>query len=197
VAPFAGLITARNIDIGDLISSDSQGSAKELFHIADISALRIYVSVPEIDGDIARDGSEVDVTLDEFPAQFFKGKIARNSQSIDQTTRTLRVEIDVDNPKGEIKTGAYVLTHFKQTGIAVKRALVLPANAVLFRSEGIQAAVVKGNKAELIGITIGRDFGSSLEVVSGLNEGDKVIVNPSDSLISGTDVRVAETNGTK
>jgi RND family efflux transporter MFP subunit len=193
IAPFAGVITTRNTDVGDLINAGSGNSPKELFHVAAVSQLRIYVAVPEADLSIVGIGAMVGLSLDEFPQKVFKGRIVRTSDSIDQISRTLKVEVDVDNPKDQIKTGSYVRVHFTQDGPdkANTHALTVPANAVLFRSEGLQVAVVRNHKAELVSVTIGRDFGSSLEVVSGLSEGDRIILNPSDSLANGTPVRVA------
>jgi RND family efflux transporter MFP subunit len=194
-APFDGVITARNTDIGALIDSGSDGP-KELFHIASVSRLRIFVSVPEAESSIVRLGTPVELTLDEYPNRTFQGLIARTSDAIDQTTRTLNVEIDIDNAKDDIKTGAYVLAHFKASNATDPAAgpLTVPANAILFRSEGMRTAVVRDGKAQLVPITIGRDFGSTLEVTSGLSMGDKVILNPSDSLTSGTPVRIAPEN---
>jgi RND family efflux transporter MFP subunit len=194
-APFDGVITARNTDIGALIDSGS-GGPKELFHMASVSRLRIYVSVPEAESSIVRLGAPVELTLDEYPNRTFQGLIARTSDAIDQTTRTLNVEVDIDNAKDEIKTGAYVLAHFKASNAKdpAARPLTVPANAILFRSEGMRIAVVRDGKAQLAPITIGRDFGSTLEVTSGLSMGDKVILNPSDSLTSGTPVRIAPEN---
>jgi RND family efflux transporter MFP subunit len=194
-APFDGVITARNTDIGALIDSGS-GGPKELFHMASVSRLRIYVSVPEAESSLVRLGALVELTLDEYPNRTFQGSIVRTSDAIDQTTRTLNVEIDIDNAKDEIKTGAYVLAHFKGSNAQDQATgpLTVPANAVLFRSEGLRTAVVRDNEAQLVPITVGRDFGSTLEVTSGLSRGDKVILNPSDSLTSGTPVRIAADN---
>jgi RND family efflux transporter MFP subunit len=194
-APFDGVITARNTDIGDLINAGG-GGPKELFHMAAVSRLRIYVSVPEADLSIVRQGGFVGLTLDEYPDRTFQGTIVRTSDAIDQTTRTLNVEIDIDNTKDEIKTGAYVLAHFRSSDPKNKsgKNLMIPANTVLFRSEGLRAAVVRDGKAQLIPITIGRDYGTTLEITSGLSQGDKVILNPSDSLTTGTLVQVASEN---
>ena len=194
-APFDGVITARNTDIGALIDAGG-GGPKELFHMAAVSRLRIYVSVPEAELSIVRLGGPVDLTLDEYPGRTFQGTIVRTSDAIDQTTRTLNVEIDIDNTKDEIKTGAYVLAHFRSSdrGIKSGKNLMIPANTVLFRAEGLRAAVVRDGKAQLIPITIGRDYGTTLEVTSGLSQDDKVILNPSDSLTTGTPVRVSSQN---
>jgi RND family efflux transporter MFP subunit len=194
-APFDGVIIARNTDIGSLIDSGS-GGPKELFHMASVSRLRIYVSVPEAESSIVRLGAPVELTLDEYPNRTFQGLIVRTSDAIDQTTRTLNVEVDINNAKDEIKTGAYVLAHFKASNgnDQAAGALTVPANAVLFRAEGLRTAVVRDDKAQLVPITIGRDYGSTLEVTSGLSKGDKVILNPSDSLTSGTLVKIAPEN---
>lgn len=194
-APFDGVITARNTDIGALINS-GPGGPKELFYMAAVSRLRIYVSVPEAESAIVRLGGPVDLTLDEYPGRTFQGTIVRTSDSIDQTSRTLKVEIDIENTKDEIKTGAYVLAHFRAPDSKTKTAnnLVIPANTVLFRSEGLRVAAVRDGKAQLIPITVGRDYGSTLEVTSGLSQDDKIILNPSDSLTTGTPVRVGSQN---
>jgi multidrug efflux pump subunit AcrA (membrane-fusion protein) len=154
------------------------------------------VSVPEAESAVVWLGAPVELTLDEYPNRTFQGSIVRTSDAIDQTTRTLNVEIDIANAKDEIKTGAYVLAHFKASNAKgqVAGPLTVPANAVLFRSEGLRTAVVRNNEAQLVPITVGRDFGSTLEVTSGLSRGDKVILNPSDSLTSGTPVRIAAEN---
>lgn len=193
-APFGGVITARNTDVGSLINAG--GGPKELFHMASTSRLRIYVAVPEAESSIVRLGNTVDLTLDEYPGRKFQGTIARTSDAIDLTTRTLKVEIDIVNPKDEIKTGAYVLAHFRSADSGSKQAgtLTIPANAVLFRSEGLRAAVVRDGKARLIPITVGRDYGTTLEVTSGLSRGEKLILNPSDSLVDGTLVRIGGGN---
>jgi RND family efflux transporter MFP subunit len=190
-APFSGVITARNTDIGALIDAGSGSSPKELFHISDVSRLRIYVSVPEADLAAAQDGSVVDLTLDEYPGKTFRGTVVRTADAIDLSSRTMRVEVDLLNPKDEVKVGAYVRAHFRQTSSPANPGsqLTVPANALLFRSEGLRVALLQNGRAELVPITVGRDYGSSLEVVSGLKAGDKVILNPSDSLTSGTPVK--------
>ena len=195
-APFDGVITARNTDIGSLINAGGEGP-KELFHMSSVSRLRIYVSVPEAESSVVRLGGNVGLTLDEYPGRQFLGTIARTSDAIDLTTRTLKVEIDIDNPRDEIKTGAYVLAHFRSSdpgAKAIGSSLTIPANTVLFRSEGLRAAVVRDGKARLVPITVGRDYGTTLEVTSGLSQGEKVILNPSDSLIDGTPVRIGSGN---
>jgi len=190
-APFDGVITARNTDIGALIDAGSATAGKELFHISATNRLRVFISVPEDYEQAAKNGSPVSLTLNEFPGRSFPGTIVRNANSIDLTSRTLLVEVDVDNPTGELLPGAYVSVHLKFTGTSAT-ALTIPVTTVMFRSEGIRAAIVRDGKAMLVPITIGRDFGDSLEVLAGLRPNDPLIVNPPDSLISGTPVKVEE-----
>jgi RND family efflux transporter MFP subunit len=197
-APFSGVITARNTDIGALINAGAgvaQGMAtvpQELFHMASVNRLRIFVSVPEVDSAAAQNGAEVPLTLDEFPGETFQGKIVRNSGAIDLNSRTLNVEVDIDNRGGRVKPGAYVFVHLKMPDNSKKAtsSLSIPANTLLFRSEGLRVGVVRGDHAELVPITIGRDYGSTVEVINGLKPTDQVIVNPSDSLTTGTPVRI-------
>jgi RND family efflux transporter MFP subunit len=190
-APFDGVITVRNTDIGQLIDAGSGGTGKELFHMSAIDRLRVFISVPEDYEQAAKNGSPVTLTLNEFPGRSFKGTVVRNSNSIDMASRTLLVEVDVDNSTGELLPGAYVSVHMKFSGPSAS-ALTIPVTTVLFRSEGIRAAVVRDGKAMLLPITIGRDFGDKLEILAGLHPADSLIVNPPDSLISGTPVRVSQ-----
>jgi RND family efflux transporter MFP subunit len=200
-APFAGVITARNTDIGALINAGAGGVPQELFHMAAVNRLRIYVAVPEVDSQAAQTGAKATLTLDEFPGEKFQGTIVRDSDSIDSASRTLNVEVDVDNVQDRIKTGAYVFVHLKiphapQTST---QSLTIPANTLLFRSEGLRVGVVHNGQVELVPIKIGRDYGATVEVVSGLHPTDQVIVNPSDSLTSGNRVQVSasQTGGSK
>ena len=194
-APFAGVITARNTDIGALINAGAGGVPQELFHMAAVNKLRVYVAVPEVDSQAAQTGAKATLTLDEFPGETFEGTIVRDSDSIDPATRTLNVEVDVNNAQGRIKTGAYAFVHLKlpQSAHASASSLTIPANTLLFRSEGLRVGVVRDGHAELVPIKIGRDFGATVEVVAGLQPADQVIVNPSDSLTSGTPVQVNAT----
>jgi RND family efflux transporter MFP subunit len=192
-APFAGVITARNTDIGALINAGAGGVPQELFHMAAVDKLRVYVAVPEVDAQAAQTGAKATLALDEFPGEVFQGTIVRNSDSIDNASRTLNVEVDVDNPQGRIKTGSYVFVHLKlpQSVRDSAKSLTIPANTLLFRSEGLRVGVVRNGRAELVPITIGRDFGATVEVVAGLRPTDQVIVNPSDSLTGGSEVHAA------
>ena len=187
-APFSGVITARNTDVGALIDAGSGGTSKELFHVAAIDRLRVFVSVPQAYSRDAVPGTPAELTLGEFPDRRFVGKIVRNSNAIDAATRTMLTEVGLDNSKGELMPGAYAQVHIKlQSG---RPALVLPINTLLFRPDGTQVAVVQNDKVLLTKVVIGRDFGTELEIVSGLDPNALVIVNPSDSLIAGAQVRV-------
>src|SRR5580698_3344456 len=198
-APFSGVITARNTDIGALINAGAAGSQgqalvpQELFHMAAVNRLRIFVSVPEVDSAAAQNGAKAPLTLDEFPGETFQGTIVRNSNAIDLNSRTLNVEVDIDNRGGRVKPGAYVFVHLKLPDNSKKAttSLSIPANTLLFRAEGLRVGVIRGDHAELVPITIGRDYGSTVEVINGLKPTDQVIVNPSDSLTAGAPVRIA------
>jgi RND family efflux transporter MFP subunit len=187
-APFDGVVTARNTDIGDLINAGSGTTARELFHMAGIDRLRVYVAVPEVYSRAAQPGGRASLTLDEFPGQTFTGTLVRNANAIDVASRTLLTEVDVDNHSGRLLPGAYVSVHLKLPQVV--RSVTVPANALLFRSEGLRVAVVRNGQAVLVPITIGRDFGESVEVVSGLDPSEPVVLNPADSLITGDPVRV-------
>jgi RND family efflux transporter MFP subunit len=187
-APFDGVITARNTDVGALIDAGANAPGRELFDLAAIGQLRVYVAVPEVYARAARPGATASLTLDEFPGEVFHGTLVRHSNAIDPASRTLLVEVDVDNPDGRLMPGAYVSVHLTLPDQA--RAVTVPANTLLFRSEGLQVGVVRNGQAELVPVTIGRDYGDTVEVVSGLQPTDQVIVNPSDSLISATPVRI-------
>jgi RND family efflux transporter MFP subunit len=192
-APFSGVITARNTDIGALINSGSTGgNGNELFHIAQPDKLRVYVSVPQIYSQAAKPGITADLSLAEFPGRRFQGKLVRTANAIDPISRTLLVEIAVDNPTGQLFTGSYAEVHFKLP--TPTSSLILPVNTLLFRSEGLRVAVVgQGQKVELKQITLGHDFGSEVEVVAGLTGSENVIINPPDSVVDGESVRIAET----
>jgi len=189
-APFDGVITARNVDVGMLIDAGS-GSAKEMFHIASTKRLRAFVNVPQAYARDVGPGMTAELTLAEFPGRRFKGTFARSSQSIDVATRTLLSEVDVDNASGELMPGSYAQVHLRLSS-AHDAALIVPVNTLLFRPESVMVAVLQKDHAILTPIKIGRDFGSEVEVVSGLNASDSVILNPSDSLVSGAQVRVVQ-----
>jgi RND family efflux transporter MFP subunit len=187
-APFDGTITARNTDIGALIGSGSGASPRELFHLAAVGRLRIYVAVPEVYADSVRDGEKVSITQDADPKTIITGTISRNSSAIDQMSRTLNVQVDVDNSKGQLLPGAYVFVHLNLP--AASHTVTIPSNTLLFRAEGLRVGVVRDGVVQLTPITIGHDFGASVEVTSGLTPNDVVVLDPSDSLTSGTKVEV-------
>ncbi|MEO6816722.1 MAG: efflux RND transporter periplasmic adaptor subunit [Edaphobacter sp.] len=190
-APFDGIVTVRNTDVGALIDAGSGSTPKELFHVAAIGKIRVYVPVPEAYAGDIKNGSTATLTLDQYPGQIFKGTIARNSNMIDSASRTLNVEVDVDNPKGLLLPGAYVFVHFKVPERIAN--LSVPSNTLLFRSEGLRVGVVRDGKVALVPITITHDGGQVVEVAaSDLKPSDDVIVDPSDSLMEGQQVHVSQ-----
>lgn len=189
-APFDGIITARDTDVGALIDAGVNQGAKELFHLAETEKLRLYVAVPEIYSRAAEPGAVASLTLDEFPGEVFHGTVVRNSNAINLASRTLNVEVDVANPAGKLLTGAYVFVHLKLPD--QRESVTVPSNTLLFRSEGLRVGLVHSGQVQLLPITIGRDYGSRVEVLSGLQPSDEVVLDPADSLISGTAVRVRE-----
>jgi RND family efflux transporter MFP subunit len=190
-APFDGVITARNTDIGALIQAGDNTTPKELFHLSDISRLRVYIAVPEVYAARLQTGEKVGLTLDSFPGQTFTGTLVRDSDAIDPQSRTLNVEVDVDNPKGLLLPGGYVFVHLPVPANA--GAVTIPSNTLLFRSEGLRVGVVRDGHVVLVPITIGHDYGTTVEVLSGLTPQDAVIVDPSDSLAEGDTVQVENT----
>jgi len=188
VAPFDGVITARNTDIGDLIDAGS-GSAtpRELFHLAATGKLRVYVAVPEVYADVIHNGDDAILTQDSNPGAKVPGTIVRNANAIDHATRTLNVEVDIDNRGNKLLPGAYVFVHFHVPAGA--NTVTVPSNTILFRSEGLRVGVVREDRVYLVPVTIGHDYGSTVEVTSGLTTSDAVILDPSDSLASGMEVR--------
>ena len=194
-APFDGIITARNTDVGQLISAGNSGSIKtDLFHISQPGKLRVYVNVPEQYSQAATPGLSADLTLAEFPGRKFQGKLVRTSASINYATRTLLAEIDVNNPTGELLTGSYTQVHLKVPGQT--SSYLVPVSALIFRAHGLQVAVVKNGAAVLMPVTPGRDYGEKIEIMSGLQAGDTVIVSPPDSLVSGQKLQVVQTDAT-
>ncbi len=199
-APFDGVITARNTDVGALITagaSPGTGSgatggnpaARELFHMAALHTIRVFVAVPEGYTRAAVNGATVTLTTDANPGRIFHGTLVRNSNAIDPASRTLLVEVDVVNADGKLLPGAYVSVHLKVSGQA--HSVTVPATTLLFRTEGLRVGVVRNGQAQLIPIQIGRDYGSRVEILSGLALTDEVILDPVDSLISGTPVKVS------
>jgi RND family efflux transporter MFP subunit len=190
-APFDGVITARNTDIGDLINSGSTSSVKtDLFHIAQPGRLRVYVNVPEEYSRGTKVGMTADLSLAEFPDRKFQGKLVRTADDINLTTRTLLIEIDVDNPTGTLLTGSYAEVHLAVPTQA--STFLIPVNALLFRTEGLRVGIVKDGKVFLTAVTPGHDFGDEIEIASGLQANDQVIINPPDSIISGQEVQIVQ-----
>ena len=187
-APFDGVVTARNIDVGALINAGANAPGKELFHIASNATLRVYVSVPEAYSRVAKPGVSAYLTLNEFPGRQFHGTIARNADAIDMSSRTLLVEVGVKNPTGELLPGSYTSVHLKLP--SKMEAVTVPSNALLFRAEGLQVALVRNGQTALVPVIMGRDYGDIVEIVNGIKLGDSVIVNPSDSIVSGEKVQV-------
>jgi RND family efflux transporter MFP subunit len=190
-APFNGVITARNTDIGDLINSGSSSSVKtDLFHIAQPGKLRVYVNVPEEYSRGVKVGMTADLGLAEFPDRKFQGKLVRTAEDINLTTRTLLIEIDVDNPTGTLLTGSYAEVHLAVP--TQDSTFLIPVNTLLFRTEGLRVGIVRDGKVVLTTVTPGHDFGNQMEIVSGLKSEDQVIINPPDSIVSGQEVQIVQ-----
>ena len=192
-APFDGVITGRNTDIGDLVNAGNSGPARELFRISSAQKLRVFVNVPQVSSRSAVPGLAAELVLSEFPGRRFTGRIVRTAEAIDAATRTLLTEIEVDNSSGELKPGSYAEVHLALPG---QRALIIPVSAVLFRSEGLRVAVIRnGNSdqrtAELVPVTLGKDFGNEVEVTSGITAQDAIVDSPPDSITSGVAVRIS------
>ena len=190
-APFSGVITKRSVDTGTLINAGNGGASEQLFSLAQTDPIRAYVSVPEAYAPSIRAGLGAYLELTQYPGQKFQGKVVRTAESIDPGTRTLLTEVDVPNHNGALLPGGYAQAHLqvKVTGAR----LAVPVNALIFRSEGLRAIVVDTNhRAHLRAITVGRDYGTTLEVLQGLAANDWIVLNPADSLDDGQEVRVKE-----
>ena len=206
-APFNGIVTVRNTDIGQLVDSGSSGGTgsatgysgnammgtgsgpRELFHVSYLGVVRIFIDVPEIDAPEARPGVAADITVAQYPGRVFHGTIVRTSHAEDLTTRTSMVEVDIDNRKGELLPGAYAQVHLK---LLMKHpALTIPVSCMLFRAEGLRVVTLDSqNRAHLQAITVGRDWGAEVEVLTGLAAGARVVDSPPDSIENGEKVRV-------
>ncbi|HEU0173180.1 MAG TPA: efflux RND transporter periplasmic adaptor subunit [Blastocatellia bacterium] len=189
-APFDGVITARNTDLGALIDAGANAPGKELYRLAATGKLRVFVNVPQSFASASRTGARTALTVNESPGKEFRGIIVRTAKAIDPASRTLLTEIEVDNPTGELLPGAYVTVRLRLPGRI--DAITIPTNALLFRADGVRVGVARNGVANLVPITIGRDFGAEVEVVSGLKPKDAIIENPADSLISGAAVRISD-----
>jgi RND family efflux transporter MFP subunit len=182
-APFDGVVTARSIDTGQLIDT---GAAKELFHMQALNTLRVYTNVPQNYTANMKRGAKIDITFPEYPERNFQGTLVRTADAIDPSSRTLLVELDVDNRKGELLPGSLAQVHFKAPAM---HTFIVPASAIIFRREGTQLGVLGDNNvAHLVSVAIGQDDGATIQIVSGLKDGDRVIQDPPDSLIDGEKV---------
>jgi RND family efflux transporter MFP subunit len=190
-APFSGVITRRNIDIGNLINAGNGGAAQELFFLAQTDPIRAYISVPEAYASAVRAGTGAFLELTQYPGQRFEGQVVRSADAIDLATRTLNTEVDMPNKNGQLLPGGYAQVHL-QVKVTGER-LQVPVNALLFRSEGLRVVVVDDqHKTRLQALTIGRDYGTTLEVLQGLKADDWIVLNPGDSLEEGVTVNVKQ-----
>lgn len=191
-APFDGIITARNTDIGDLINSGSSTAPKtDLFDMSQAHTLRVYINIPEEYSQGVKPGhTAADITLAEFPGKKFPGKLVRTSQAINVTTRTLLTEVDLDNPGATLLSGSYAEVHLQIP--AQHSTFLLPVSSLIFRGEKLQVGVVKNGKVTVTDITPGHDFGNQIEIVAGLKPDDQVVLNPPDSLVTGQEVQIVE-----
>jgi RND family efflux transporter MFP subunit len=190
LAPFAGVITRRNVDVGDLIDAGAGNGGRALFQLAQTDPLRVYINVPQAYAQLVKEGQPVVVTQSELRGQSFKGQVARTSGAIDAATRMMQVEVALPNKEGILLPGAYVQVSLPLTP---SRALSIPANALLFRAEGTRVAVVDAEgKVRLRGVSIGRNYGDTVEVIDGISGSDRLVLNPSDSLAEGDPVTVAK-----
>jgi RND family efflux transporter MFP subunit len=179
--PFDGVVTSRNIDTGQLIDT---GAGKELFHLQAIQTLRVYANLPQNYSQNVKRGSKIDLTFAEYPGKTYQGTLVRTSDAIDPASRTLLVEIDVDNRAGDLLPGSLAQVHFKAP--VAQLTLIVPAAALIFRKEGLRVGVVvNGNVAHLVPVVIGQDDGASVQIITGLSASDQVIQDPPDSLIEG------------
>ncbi len=193
-APFDGVITERKTDFGDLINAGNDGTGRELFRVSQIGTIRVFVNVPEEYSQQIANGAITSMDLTELPGKKFIGRVTRTSNAIDPTSKTLLVEVDVPNPAGQLLPGAYANVHFKVSRGVVP--LVLPNSSILFQSAGPQVAIVsRKDQIELRKVTLGRDFGDTVEILSGVTAKDAIVANPPDSLTTGTAVAVAPGSG--
>ena len=191
VAPFSGVVTRRQTDIGQLVNAGNGGATQELFTLAKTDPLRVYVNVPEAYAPSIHPGVPAYLELTQYAGRKFEGKVVRTAESIDLSTRTLLTEVDVPNHTGELLPGGYAQVHL-DVHVGIERVQV-PVNALLFRAEGLRAIVVDANhKVHLQPITVGRDYGTSLEVLQGITAADWIVINPADSIDDGQQVNVKE-----
>ncbi|HEY1498192.1 MAG TPA: efflux RND transporter periplasmic adaptor subunit [Acidobacteriaceae bacterium] len=197
-APFNGIVTARDVDVGTLINAGAGGTGgREMFHMDDEHIMRVYVNVPQVDAPSCNPGTPADLTLDEYPGRRFHGKVVRTAHAIDPASRTLLVEVDVPNGDGSLVPGAYTEVHFQVK--VFRETLILPVSTLLFRQEGLRVVTVvhddrNGDIAKLVPVTIGQDDGRVVQIISGLTANDEVVQNPPDSVVDGEKVRVVSPN---
>jgi RND family efflux transporter MFP subunit len=188
VAPFAGVITRRNVDVGDLIDAGGGNSGRPLFLLSQTDPLRVYVNVPQSYAQLIKSGQKVVVTQAELPGRTFEGEVARTSASIDTTTRTMQIEVSLPNHDGTLLPGAFVQVALP---LQASSSLVIPTNALLFRGEGLRVAVLDAaDRVHLRSIDVGRNYGQTVEVLSGVGPADRIVLNPSDSLAEGDQVAI-------
>ncbi|MDR5771549.1 MULTISPECIES: efflux RND transporter periplasmic adaptor subunit [unclassified Caballeronia] len=194
-APFDGVVTARNTDVGQLIDAGSAGIGRELFHIQDATTLRVFVDVPQAYARLVTPGLPAELILNEERNRKFEGVTVRTAGAVDPVARTMRVEVGVKNPSGELLAGAYAQVRFHLTNASA--SYTLPGNALLFRPDGVHAASVDANnRVKLLPITLGTDYGTRVSIAAGLSGDERVIVNPPDSIIDGAAVRIGRANAT-
>jgi RND family efflux transporter MFP subunit len=192
-APFDGVVTRRNVDVGDLVNAGNGGTGQALFAVAQVDPLRLYVYVPQVYAHQIKVGDAVTVTLAERVGEQYQGTVARTARAIDTVTRTMQVEIRIPNPDNALISGSYVQVMLPINTDA--KALVVPTNVLLFRPDGTRIALVDaGGRVRLALVKLGTDFGDSVEVLSGLNATDRVVLNPADSLANGDVVTPAESH---
>ncbi len=193
VAPFEGVITERKTDFGDLVNAGNSGTGRELFRISQNNVVRVFVTVPEEFSSEVKPGTKASMDVISLPNRHFAAAVTRTADSIDATTRTLTVELDVPNPSGELLPGAYANVHFQLPLNVVP--LVLPSSTILFQADGPQVGIVSRNQVELRKVGLGHDFGDTIEILTGVRAGDAVVANPPDSLTNGMRVSIQPAPG--
>jgi RND family efflux transporter MFP subunit len=188
-APFSGTITSRNLELGELVTAGTSGGARPLFVISQADTVRVFVNVPENVATAVRAGQPASVSVRDVPGREFKGRVSRTSGALDASTRTMLAQVDVPNPGNVLLAGMYAQVTL--TAARAVSSILLPANALVIRPEGPQVAIVRDGKVHFVTLQLGRDLGTELEVISGLEEGDQVVMNPSDDVQEGTTVRIA------
>jgi RND family efflux transporter MFP subunit len=187
-APFDGVVTKRNIDVGSLVDSGNGGSPKLLFNLSQSKVLRLYVAVPQMFSASVKTGDAADIRLAEMPGKVFEGKVVRMATAIDPVSRTMQVEINLPNDKQVLMPGSYVTVTLKIKGSSSALTLTVPNNALLFRPEGVFVASVADDKIKLKRVKLGRDLGQSIQIIEGINDQDRVVINPPDAVLDGAPV---------